>query len=257
MFGCNNNFPSADNEAQMQRHHRNITSRLLMVPSLTLILLSLLLVKPVLAATLMPIPAHSSTFTGNTRGYYFIAPSCFTITSLFVPTSASTADQHVQIVKFTAAPPIYSTTTNDFVSLGLWRNQPSTDVISTDIKIAAGDIIGILGSRGTDNSYGSGSYATTINGQPTTLYRMGMQFPLATTDARDLWSQSSSFISRVEMNAVARPMVASTHRRCACLRLRSRELPGLPATGAAHITGRGAAGASAHPPCPPSLTSCS
>lgn len=34
-------------------------------------------------------PAQTGTFTCNVRGYFFIAPNDFVITSLFVPTTAS------------------------------------------------------------------------------------------------------------------------------------------------------------------------
>jgi hypothetical protein len=41
--------------------------------------------------TLMPIPPHSSTYNGNPRGYWFVAPVDFTIVGLRVPDDFSTA----------------------------------------------------------------------------------------------------------------------------------------------------------------------
>jgi hypothetical protein len=37
----------------------------------------------------MPLPTQATTFTGLVRGYWFTAPTCFTITGLEVPKDAS------------------------------------------------------------------------------------------------------------------------------------------------------------------------
>jgi hypothetical protein len=39
--------------------------------------------------TSISLPPHSSVLTGNVRGYYFEAPTCFTITGVMVPTDVS------------------------------------------------------------------------------------------------------------------------------------------------------------------------
>jgi hypothetical protein len=150
------------------------------------------------AQTMMPLPPQSSSFSGMIRGYWFQAPTDFTIVGVRVPTDASTAAQSVQIVRFTAGPPpLFPGLTNNHVSLGLWTNVNTTTMIPANINIQSGDYIGIYGTRGAAiNSYGTGPFNTTILGYPVTLNRSGHQsanYPMG-----DIWWEVSS-ISRVEM----------------------------------------------------------
>lgn len=150
--------------------------------------------------TLMPIPPQTSTFTGNTRGYWFTAPTDFTVTGLRVPIDIP-GDQTIEIIRFNSGPPpVYSGTTNDFVSLGRWVGVAGTGFITCNIPVANGDYIGILGCRGTTTSYGSNNYSTSIGGNAVTLVRMGMQHPLPTYLAQDIWQEPlSTTLGRVEM----------------------------------------------------------
>src|SRR5687768_14793914 len=116
------------------------------------------------AQTMMPLPAYSSTFTGNCRGYYFTAPTCFTITGLQVPTDIGTGLQSIAVVRLQALPPLFSTTTNAFTVLYLTQNDATPGIISVNIQVEQGDIIGILGQRGTSGSYAPSNYATNIAG---------------------------------------------------------------------------------------------
>eukprot|EP01084_Bolivina_argentea_P255474 429703_1 len=101
------------------------------------------------------------------------------------------------IVRFNnGPPPQYDTTTNDFVQLDYWK-QVSTIAINC-ICVAAGDYIGILGYRGTVNSYGAAPHISSIDGHSVTFARMGMQFNLVTYAPRDIWSQVDSSIGRVQ-----------------------------------------------------------
>lgn len=162
----------------------------------------LLLCTLVLAARaqeVMPLPPHSSPFTGNVRGYWFTAPVDFNITGLHIPTDASTAAQSIAVLRLTAAPPLYATTTDDFEVLFLTQNNPAEGVIPVNIPVQSGDIIGILGQRGTTNSYGPVG-PSTIYGQPVTLSRFGMQFPLTTTPPQQVWTENGGSISRVTMH---------------------------------------------------------
>jgi hypothetical protein len=145
-------------------------------------------------------PAQVSAFPGNVRGYYFVAPSDFVITSLQVPNTASSADQSIAVVKFTGnvAPPLYSATTNAFTTLFLTQNNPTPGNIAANITIHAGEVIGILGCRGTTNSYANSPNFITIGTTLVTINRLGMQFPLTTTAPQDLWSETGGSISRVE-----------------------------------------------------------
>lgn len=156
----------------------------------------------VTAQTLMPLPAHTGNFSGNVRGYWFTAPVDFTIVGLRVPTDASTAGQTIEVVRFDNQqdPPLWSTTTNAFTSLFRVVDDQTTNILTVNIPVSVGDKIGILGWRGTTNSYASGApHASTIAGQAVTLTRLGMQFNLNTTPAQDLFQESGGSISRVEM----------------------------------------------------------
>lgn len=150
-------------------------------------------------STMMSLPPQVSTFSGSTRGYWFTAPTSFTITELRVPEDASTADQNIEVVKFNSVPPHYSSLTNDFVSLGRWVNVAGSGAITCNITVNSGDIIGVLGDRGTTNSYGEKLHATSINGHPVTLTRLGMQYALSSTPAQNLWQESDYYIGRIEM----------------------------------------------------------
>ncbi len=151
--------------------------------------------------SLMPLPAHGSNFSGNVRGYYFTAPVDFVITGLRAPTEASTGAQNVAIIKFdnNTPPPLWSTTTNAFQTLGYWSNYTATDTIPTNIVVLAGEVIGIYGNRDDINSYAGAPYTTTIAGNNVTLTRTGMQYPLSSTAMQDVFSETGGSISRVEM----------------------------------------------------------
>lgn len=151
------------------------------------------------AQTPMTMPSQNGTFSGNVRGYFFVAPSCFTITGAMVPTDASTGNQSIAIVRFNATPPAYSTTTNAFTVLFLTQNDPFSGIFSLNIPVQQGDIIGVLGQRNTENSYASTGLTTTINGQSVTLTRLGMQYPLTTTPPQELWTEAGGSISRVNL----------------------------------------------------------
>jgi len=147
----------------------------------------------------IPLPPQTGTFSSNIRGYYFTAPTNFTITSLEVPTTANAGPQSIAVVKFTGnvAPPLYSTTTNAFTTVFLTQSNPAAGSIAANIPVQAGEVIGILGCRTTTTSYATGPGATTIAGFPVTLARLGMQFPLTTTAPQDLWTENGGSIGRV------------------------------------------------------------
>jgi len=158
------------------------------------------------ADTLMPLPPFDHTFSSTdlSRGYWFEAPTDFTITGLRVPDEVVHGRQNVEVVRFNnqIPPPFYSNTTNAFTSLARFTNQPSGNILSIDISVFEGDVIGILGTTGTStmyNSYGQGDFVSNIDGLPVTLTRMGMQYNLRTTPAQSLWQEPGYFIGRVEM----------------------------------------------------------
>jgi len=149
--------------------------------------------------TLCELPAHMSSYTGNVRGYYFVAPIDFLITGLRVPTDASTEAQNIAILRFNTAPPEWSGITSDFEELGYWANYSLTDTINVSIPIYKGDTIGIYGNRNNNSSYAAGGPTTTnIGDTPVTLIRSGMQAYLDSEPMHDVWSEADGNISRVE-----------------------------------------------------------
>ena len=147
----------------------------------------------------MPLPTYTGPYSTQTRGYWFTAPTCFTITGLRVPTDASTSAQSIAVMRFPSTPPVWSTTTNNFDLLHLSQSVSGTNIINVNIQVEAGDFIGILGVRGNTNAYASGPFTTTIAGQSVTLTRMGFQDQLQNLAPYDVWQQGGSSISRVEM----------------------------------------------------------
>jgi hypothetical protein len=152
----------------------------------------------------MPAFTYTYSYVSNTRGYWFTAPRDFTLTGLQVANESGHALQNVEVVRFHpgVTPPAYATTTNAFTSLFRAVGQPSGSVIRMTIPIKAGDVIGILGAAGDatnmHNSYGTAPFTSAIFDQPVTLNRLGMQYNLATTPAKELWTESSS-LARVSL----------------------------------------------------------
>jgi len=147
----------------------------------------------------MPLPVQTSTFAGNVRGYWFVAPSDFVINGLEVPTSGSSGLQSIVVMKLDSNPPVFSVVTNNFNVLFLTQNDTTSGIIPVCISVEQGDVIGILGYRGAINSYGTSPYTSDINGIPVTLARLGMQFNLSTTAPQDIWTELGGSISRVWM----------------------------------------------------------
>lgn len=146
----------------------------------------------------MPLPPQSSTFGNNVRGYWFTAPTCFTITGLEVPTDASTGNQSIAVLRLYAPPPVFASNTNSFTTLFLVQDSANPGMFPVNIQVEQGDIIGVLGFRGSMNSYGATNFVSDINGFPVTLARFGMQYDLATTSPQEVWEEpSGSYISRV------------------------------------------------------------
>ena len=167
-------------------------------------------------ATLLAMPGQSGTFPGNVRGYWFTAPTNFVITSLSVPTTASSGPMSVAVVKFTGnvPPPIFSATTNAFTTVFQTFNNPTLGSVPCNIPVASGEVIGILGYRGSINSYAPGDYVTSIAGFPVQLERLGMQFPLTAAPPHDLWREfgATTSISRVEFTYSAGQTCSSAPR---------------------------------------------
>lgn len=172
-------------------------------------------------AGVTPMPAENGSISGGlSRGYWFVAPSNFNITGVFVPANPGDA-QNIAIIRFNQPqpPPFYATVTNDFTILFLTQNNPSQAVIPVNISVQAGEYIGVLGTRGSNdyNSYATSPATTTIDGQTVTITRMGMQFGLSVTSPIDIWQEAGGSISRVELTyevgceSVRTPAVATVN----------------------------------------------
>jgi hypothetical protein len=145
----------------------------------------------------LTMPSYASTYPGYTRGYWFQAPVAFTINGVWVPTDVGTGNASAAIVKLPTQPPAYSTTTNSFQVLFLAQNQPGTAVMSVTIPIAAGDYIGVLGNRGSNTSYGTSPFQSTLGSNTITITRFGMQYDLTTNIPQDVWTESGGSVGRV------------------------------------------------------------
>ncbi len=158
------------------------------------------------SATLIDVGSQEATFGGLTRGFYFVAPTDFTIIGLGVATDASTDNFDVSLIRLNVTPPAFAANTTDFSTLFLSRDNAGAGLVATDIDIFSGDIIGVLGSRGPNstNSYGAAAYMSSILGFDVTLNRLLMQGDLRTTDPSAIGvSTEDFFIGRVLVDVEA------------------------------------------------------
>lgn len=145
--------------------------------------------------TLMPIPPHSSTYTGNPRGYWFTAPTDFTIVGLRVPDDFSTDPQSVHLFEMPTA-----SSGSVFTTLHHTGSLATLTVIPVNIPIQTGAVIGVLGYRATTNSYGAGAYPSTIGGMPVTLTRIyNNSSQITSAPATGTMTFSSGSLARVEI----------------------------------------------------------
>lgn len=163
------------------------------------------------SAGLIDVGPQTSTYTGNTRGYYFVAPTDFTVVGLGVAADASNANFDVSLIRLSSIPPLFSANTTDFTTLFISRDNAGTGLLPANIDVSNGDIIGVLGSRGTNsvNSYGSNPYSSTILGQSISLNRLLMQADLRSTDpsAVGVSGENSSSFGRVLLDVEAQQAV--------------------------------------------------
>lgn len=173
-------------------------------PSL-LLLLILAVVSPMVSPAQTPITMgpQIGTYTGAVRGYYFVAPTNFTICQLYVEDEINTQMQHVEVVRLNAVPPTYPATTNAFTSLFYQNNWVPNTPIPCNIPISSGQIIGVFGARGNGttmyNSYGPSPWTATVYGNNFDMFYAGMQFPLSNQQMHDIWYANFNRTGRVTM----------------------------------------------------------
>ena len=133
------------------------------------------------ADTAQPLGSALSTFSGNVRGYWFTAPTDFTITSLRIPTDVATGNQSIAVLRMNGnvVPPTFPTTTTNHTTLFLTQNNTNNGWLPVNIPILSGEVIGILGQRGTTNTYTSNA-SMVIDGTTVPTGRFIMQLPLTT-----------------------------------------------------------------------------
>jgi hypothetical protein len=146
----------------------------------------------------LTMPSHNNPYSGNVRGYWFTAPTSFTITGVFVPTDVGSGNASAAVLRFgNTSPPAYPSVSNTFTTAFLAQNSPGTSVMAVNIPVQMGEVIGVLGSRAGSTSYGNGSPLVTLGNYTVGLERMGMQYPLATTAPMDIWTEIGGSVGRV------------------------------------------------------------
>ena len=152
------------------------------------------------------LPANTSTYTSaQARGYWFTSPTNTIITGLRVPTDIGTSNQFIYLVKWGSTPPTFPTTASNYTVLGKYLDVPGLDTVKCGIPIYTGDIIGVLGVRGTTAvasstmSYAPGGFVASISGFTTTLYRFMDQTDITTNNIGPLCEGGIGSLARVEM----------------------------------------------------------
>ena len=160
------------------------------------------------AQTQIPLPPFASTYSyaTHTRGMYFVAPVDFIITSVEVPDESKHGLQNVAIANMgqvTSPTGTITATELQFYKAGVKSGAP----IPCQVSFKKGDMVCILGACGDSttmhNSYGGGSFASNVLGQPVTLKRLVHQFNLVT-------SQGLGAISDGTTGSIGRVIVTVT-----------------------------------------------
>ncbi len=151
----------------------------------------------------IPVPRHRYTYSNKfTRGFFFQAPTAFTITGLQVPDTKNFGKQNVAVYKMKGKPPAYPSTASGGL-LFFKAGAPSATQIHTRISFQAGDWVGILGACGDatilHNSYGDGPFVSNILGYPVTLTRFITQKDIVTTSGQNPYSAGVGSIGRVKV----------------------------------------------------------
>ncbi|MDC0983071.1 hypothetical protein OAR28_03205 [Amylibacter sp.] len=133
----------------------------------------------VYADEVINIPDHDSNHVQSdaTRGFYFTAPTDFTITGIDVPTDAGASpfDASIYQLKNVTTYPPY-TPLSDIETLADFSNQ-STAVNGLNIAVSQGEIIGVVGRRGNITSYttrANNTFDSYIGGHLVTFTRLGV-----------------------------------------------------------------------------------
>jgi hypothetical protein len=173
-----------------------------------------LLLTAIQAQNVIPVPPHSSSFTGNSRGYWFTAPCDMVITGISAPADYSTGAQTIQLVRFQDAPQVYPTLTTTFTTLFYQSGIADTGFVDVNIPVYEGDLIGIMAVRDNGSASSVTSYTTalspvasSLNGHTIQLQRLGHQGNIISGPAPDFWTEVGSPIGRAEIRYEVAPPV--------------------------------------------------
>ena len=130
--------------------------------------------QPLAAQTVDLGPSSGGCCNGAWRGYLFEAPTAMRITSLSLTNGS--ANSELRVLRFNTFPPAFSATTGDLTQL-FYATGASA---STDINIAAGELIGLAGydfdsGRTWYSAFDTG-HEVSIFGNNVALTRIGQQF---------------------------------------------------------------------------------
>jgi hypothetical protein len=139
--------------------------------------------------TQLPLPVHASTYSGNARGYWFVAPTSFTITGLKVAPEAGTGLQYIHLLKCHALLPVaFTSPSTNFTTLTYISGAPNNVVQPVNIPVSQGDTLVIMGTAGTSNSYSAnGIHTTTIGSYSVPVGRAGTQASITGGPAVNFW----------------------------------------------------------------------
>jgi hypothetical protein len=157
------------------------------------------------SAQLLDVGSQSLLASGGTRGFWFTAPTNFTITGVGAPADTVSSNFDISILRFVASPPLLPSNTTTFDTLYLSRDNAGSSLINVRIAVTAGQIIGVMGGRRdsdnlrTANSYGVNPYVSSVLGLPVTLTRLRMEGNISTSDPSSVGvsTENGSFIGRL------------------------------------------------------------
>ena len=156
------------------------------------------------AQTMIPLPPHNNVYSGSVRGYWFVAPTNFTIVGLRVAPDAGTGTQYIHLMKINDATPVlYSASSTNFTTLAYISNATNGVIQPVNVPVSNGDIIGVLGHVSPlANSYSASAtpFNATIGPFPIQLKRLLYQGGLTSGPAPNYSTEGNNTpISRVEI----------------------------------------------------------